>query len=333
MSKVLLLNEDQVRSLITMKDVVEACEKTFEGMGNDRVVNPTKINLDLGSGGNWPGYNAGMNAMPAYIGWQNAAGLKWIGGWFNNPAKGLPFIRAMILLVQPEDGTFLAAMDGAFITNMRTGAQAAVAFKHLSGKKEIVMGLYGAGAQGRTQTQAFAEVTRISELRVFDINQAAAEKFKADMEKLLPGRIRVCTDKKDAAMGCDAVVSVTHGKDKFIKNEWIKPGAVVFPLGSGTEASDELLASADKIVVDHVGQTLHRGALVDVVNRGLIGEKDLYGTIGEVVAGKKKGFETGKERIVCVAIGTGAMDVTSACVAYQRAKERGIGTEFAFTNN
>lgn len=332
MSNMLLLSEDQVYSLITMKDVVEACEKTFMGMGSDKVVNPTKVTLDLGIEGKWPGFNASMNAMPAYVGWQNIAGIKWIGGWFENPSKGLPFLSAMILLIEAETGRFLAGMDGKLITDMRTGAQAAVAYKHMTDKRKIVMGLYGAGVQGRTQVTAFAEVCDIQEVRVFDINPAAAEKFKADMEPLLPGKIKICDEQKDAAVGCDVVVSVSHGKDKFIKNEWVKPGAVVFPMGSGTEASDELLLSADKIIVDHVGQTLHRGALSDVVSKGKLSEENLYGTIGEVVAGKKKGFENDSQRIVCIPIGTGAMDVSSACVVYQRAKEQGIGAEFAFTN-
>lgn len=332
MSNMMLLTEDQVRSLITMKDVVNACEKTFEGMGNEEVVNPTKVTLDLGINGKWPGFNASMNAMPAYIGWQDIAGIKWIGGWYDNPSKGLPFLSAMILLLQAETGKFLAAMDGKLITDMRTGAQSAVAYKHLSGKKNISMGLYGAGVQGRTQAAAFSEVCHIDELRVYDISREASEKFKEDMEHLLPGRITICDEQKDAAIESDVVVCVSHGKNKYVKNEWIKPGAAVFPMGSNTEASDELLTGVDKIIVDHIGQTLHRGALKDVVERGLIGEKDIYGTIGEIVVGKKKGFEDQKQRIVCIPIGTGAMDITSACVVYQRAKERGIGTEFAFTN-
>lgn len=328
----ILLSEDQVRSLITMKDVVDACEKTFMGMGTDKVVNPTKVNLDLGIEGKWPGFNGSMNAMPAYIGWQNIAGIKWIGGWYDNPSKNLPFLSAMILLAEAETGRFLAAMEGKFITDMRTGAQAAVAYKNFSGKKEITMGLYGAGVQGRTQAAAFAEVCSVKELKVFDINPEAAEKFKAEMNALLPDKITICRTQEEASVGSDVVVSVSHGKDKFIKNEWIKPGAAVFPMGSNTEASDELLTGVDKIIVDHIGQTLHRGALSDVVDRGLLGEKDIYATIGEVVAGKKKGFESPDQRIVCVPIGTGAMDITTAAVVYQRAKEKGLGTEFAFTN-
>ena len=335
MSKVLLLDEDQVRSLISMKDVIDACEKTFLGMGTDRVVNPTKVTLDLGIGGKWPGFNASMNAMPAYIGWQNIAGIKWIGGWYDNPSKALPFLSAMILLLEAETGKFVAAMEGNYITDLRTGAQAAVAFRHLSGgtvRRKVVMGLYGAGVQGRTQTAAFSEMCDIEELRVYDINPEAAAKFKADMERLLPGKIRTCAAQKEAAVGCDVVVTVSHGKDKYVRNEWIKPGAAVFPMGSNTEASDELLTSVDKIVVDHIGQTMHRGALRDVVESGKITERDISATIGEIVAGKKKGIETPQQRIVCVPIGTGAMDIASAYVVYQRAKERGIGTEFSFVN-
>lgn len=332
MSKTLLLSEDQVRSLITMEEVICVCEKTFEGMGNGHIVNPTKVTLDLGIGGKWPGFNASMNAMPAYVGWQNVAGIKWIGGWFDNPSKGLPFLSAMMLLIEPETGRFIAAMEGNHITDLRTGAQSAVAYKHMSEKRNIVMGLYGAGVQGRTQATAFAEICAIEELHVYDINLEAAQKFKFDMENLLPGRIIICETPKDAAIGCDVIVSVSHGSNKFIKNEWIKFGAAVFPMGSGTEASDELLMGADKIIVDHIGQTMHRGALKDVVEKKLISEDHIFGTIGEVVAGKKRGFEKPEQRIVCVPIGTGAMDVASAYLVYEKAREKKIGTEFSFTN-
>ena len=333
MSKVLLLTEEQVHSLISMKEVVEVCEKTFKGMGEDKVVNPTKVTLDLGIGGKWPGFNASMNAMPAYIGWQDIAGIKWIGGWYDNPSIGLPFINAMILLLEAKTGRFLAAMEGNYITDLRTGAQAAVAMKNITDKRSIVMGLYGAGAQGRTQTGAFAEVFHITELRVYDIKAEAAERFKKEMEAKYAGRvdkITVCSEPKGASEGCDVIVSVSHGKDKYIKNEWVKPGAVVFPMGSNTEASDELILGADKIIVDHIGQTLHRGALKDVVDQGKLSEKDIYATIGEVVAGKKKGLENDRQRIICVPIGTGAMDISSAAVVYKKALEQGIGVEFPF---
>ncbi len=49
MGQTLLLSEQDVHDLLSMEDVVAAVEKTFQGMGEGTVVNPSKVNLDLGS--------------------------------------------------------------------------------------------------------------------------------------------------------------------------------------------------------------------------------------------------------------------------------------------
>ena len=45
----LLLSQQEIQDLISMKDVVDVVEKTFRGMGEGTVVNPTKVGLDLGA--------------------------------------------------------------------------------------------------------------------------------------------------------------------------------------------------------------------------------------------------------------------------------------------
>ena len=242
---------------------------------------------------------------------------------------GLPYVTAMILLIDPTIGEFKCVMDGALITNLRTGAQAAVAAKYMfPNKKEISIGLYGAGMQGHMQTLAFAELFDIKELRVYDLYPAAAEKFKEDMKDAVKGDIIVCSDPKDASIG-DVVVGFTQSKDKYIKDEWIKPGQIVFPMGSYTECEDALLLNADKIIVDHVGQCMHRGALHDVVADGKLKEEDIYATIGDVAVGRKP-TDAANERIICVPIGTGAMDIAVAGIVYKRALEKGLGGTFEF---
>jgi alanine dehydrogenase len=326
----LLLSQAEVEGLLDIKDVVEIVDKTFVGFGEGTTINPTKVNLDLGETASYPAYNGFMNAMPAYVGWLDSAGIKWAGGFLGKRREmGLPYVTAMILLIDPVIGNFRAAMDGAYITNMRTGAQAAVAAKYMHKDKNIRIGLYGAGMQGHKQTMAFAQLFDIQELRVYDIYKSAAEKFKEDMKDWVKGEIIVCDTPEEAAQG-DVIVAFTQGKNKFIKNEWIKPGQIVFPMGSYTECEDELLLSADKVIVDHIGQCLHRGALADVCGDGRMTEKDIYATIGEVAAGKKPVDNAKNERIVCVPIGTGAMDIACATVVYQRAMEKGIGGKYTF---
>ena len=148
------------------------------------------------------------------------------------------------------------------------------------------------------------------------------------MKDAVKGDIIVCSDPKDASIG-DVVVGFTQSKDKYIKDEWIKPGQIVFPMGSYTECEDALLLNADKIIVDHVGQCMHRGALHDVVADGKLKEEDIYATIGDVAVGRKP-TDAANERIICVPIGTGAMDIAVAGIVYKRALEKGLGGTFEF---
>jgi len=312
-----------------MKDVVEIVDKTFIGFGKGKVINPTKINIDFGSILRWPYYNSNMNAMPSYVGWLDSAGIKWVGGFANNVNVGLPYICGMILLINPKTGQFKAVMEGAEITNMRTGAQAAVTLKYLHNKKSIKIGLYGAGIQGYHQATAISELFDIEELKVYDIKREASEKFAEDMKDTVAGDIIIADSPQEAADG-DAVICVTQAKDKFVKNAWVKPGTVLFPMGSYQECDDDFILTADKIIVDHIGQCLHRGALKELYEKGKISEKDIYATIGEIAAGKKKGRTSDKERVLCIPIGTGAMDVAVATIVYQRALKKGLGGKFSF---
>ena len=324
-----LLSRNEVQSLITMSEVLDAVEKTFKGMGEGTVINPTKVNLDLGETAPYPPYGGFMNAMPAYVGWVDTAGIKWAGGFFERKKHGLTYIASLILLINPRMGTFKAVMDGAHITNLRTGAQSAIALKYLHPDKNIRIGLYGAGTQGHTQTMAISEIFNIERLCIYDIAPEASRKFAEDMKNVVQGEIVIAKDPKEPA-DADAIICVTQSKDKFLKNEWIKPGTIVFPMGSYQECDDDFILSADKIIVDHIGQCLHRGALKELCEAGKISEHNIFATIGEIVAGKKESKRDKNERILCIPIGTGAMDIAVASIVLQKAESKGIGGIYEF---
>ena len=192
MGQTLLLSEQDVRALLPMEDVVAAVEKTFRGMGDGTVVNPSKVNLDLGEIAPYPPYNGFMNAMPAYVGFSDVAGLKWAGGNLGERKKrGIPYCSSLILLVNPHINNFIAVLDGALITNMRTGAQTAVALKYLLGLKDgerrpIHLGIYGAGMQGHMQTRAISTLFDIEERRTYDACRAALQRVREDTQGATP---------------------------------------------------------------------------------------------------------------------------------------------------
>ena len=81
MEETLLLSQSDIEAVLTMKDVVEICDKTFVGFGAGTTICPTKVGLDLGETAAYPPYEGFMNAMPAYVGWTDSAGIKWAGGF------------------------------------------------------------------------------------------------------------------------------------------------------------------------------------------------------------------------------------------------------------
>jgi len=330
--KTRLLSKKQIKGMLTMKEVVDICDKTFAGQGEGTVHCPTKVHTDFLDLARNNEVYGGTNSMPAYIGWQDVAGCKFIGGSTARHQKGLPYLYACQFLLEPRDGEFLAVMDAEYITQLRTGAQTGVALRHMIGEgKKVRMGLYGCGSQGYTQVEAVAAVAEITELRLYDIFKPAAEKLAAAMKGFVSGKTIVCDDPKDAS-DADVIVLVTVAETPIVKNEWVKPGTILFPLGSYQELEEDLVMNADKIIVDHVGQTLGRGCLKLVSAKGKITEKDLYATIGQLACGKKAVGDISKERVVCVAIGTGMLDIAVGYAFYQKAVEKNIGGFFDFIN-
>jgi len=327
--KTLLLNKSDVQKVIKMNDVIDIVDKTFQGLGDGTVINPTKVTLDLGEIADWPAYKGFMNAMPAYVGWLDSAGLKWVGGFLDNAKIGLPYLSGMILLIDPTNGQFKAVMEGAEITNLRTGAQTAVALKYLTNKKSLKISIYGAGMQAYYQIMAISEVFNIDELKIFDIKKSASENLKEKIKNIVNCKT-VALDSPENGANADVIICVTPSKDKFIKYSWLKSDTIFFPLGSYQECEDDVILNIDKIVVDHIGQSLHRGALKELSEKEKIDKSNIYATIGEIAKGKKRSSFSSEEKILCHIVGTGAMDVAVASIVYKRALEKKLGDSFCF---
>lgn len=330
--KTLLLNEQQVKSLLTMKEAVDICDKTFADLALGNTLNPAKVNLNLGdSEPTKLPYKASLNAMPAYIGWQDVAGMKWAGGFGKGRIEiGRPFLNALILLIQPNYGDFQAVMDGSWIMAMRTGAQSAVCLRHLwSGKKSGTFGIFGCGLQGRTQTMALASEYHIDKLIVYDPIPAATERFVKDMQDVVQGEIVVAKEPKEVAES-DACISVTNANDQFIKGEWFGKGSVYLSLGSYSECDDQAILGADHIIVDHVQQCLHRGNLKRLADQGKLDENSFYCTVGEMAAGLRSVENVSQKNILMVPIGMGCLDVACAGIVYKKAISMGLGETFMF---
>jgi ornithine cyclodeaminase/alanine dehydrogenase-like protein (mu-crystallin family) len=101
-------------------------------------------------------------------------------------------------------------------------------------------------------------------------------------------------------------------------------------MGSYQELEESVVWEASKIVVDSWEQTAHRGELRKLAEAGRLQRHHIHAEIGEVVVGRKTGWEPSDRHVLGVLIGLGSLDIAVARLVLQRARERGLGRAFDF---
>ena len=280
---------------------------------------PCKIYLDL------PQYHGDFRAMPAYI--DGSAGMKWVSVYPDNRQYNLPAVMALIILSDPNDSYPLAIMDGTHITNMRTAAAGGVAVKYLARKNSSVIGMVGAGKQAETQLQAISEVLpEIKEVKVFSLSLEMSRGFAREMGNKLD--LDICpVETVKAAADADVVVTTTYATSPIVLKQHIKPGTHINAIGVDAEGKQELeaaLLSGARVIIDDLEQACHSGEINVPLSRGQFKVEDIYCSLGEVIAGMKKGRESDTEITVFDSTGLAIQDIVCAKLAYEKAKDKEI---------
>ena len=325
-TEALLLSQGDIARCLDMAQTVAIVEDVFRAHGEGKVVMPTKIKLDMSSLGipNW------MNAMPAYVEPAGLYGLKFAGGFINNPAAhDLPYVMGSMMLLDPHTGVLVAVMEAGYITAMRTGATAAVAARYLARPDAGVVAFVGSGVQAGTSLQALDVVLDLREIRAVDVRPEARDRLVAQATEMgIP--CRAVEDNREAVEGADVIVTATTAAEPLVMRDWVKPGAFVAKLGSYQELDDALTVGADKLLVDHRGQAEGKGELAHLFEAGQISQGDVYAEVGDVVAGIVPGREGEDEIIIAAMIGMGTEDVAVGAAMLKRAEELGLGQRFDF---
>jgi len=324
--KAKLLSYHDIDKCISRAEILNTVEVVFKEQNGNNLIIPPKLHLDMSGAGK----KSWLNALPCYVGFQDIAGLKWVGGFDDNKNKGLPYIMGLIILADPDTGEFVAVIDGANITNQRTGATAAVTIKHTACQGVKTVAFIGAGVQNRMTMRFLHIVYDDLEIRVSDINPAACQAFKLEMESELGWEVKVMDDNSQAAQGADVIVTATQADAALVMDDWVKPGATAVSLGSYQEFDEQFVLTADKIIVDDWAQCSHRGELKKLAERGSIDEKNIYAHMSEIVAGLKPGRTSQNERILTHLVGLGVHDIAVSYKAWKQAEKLGIGKEFSF---
>jgi ornithine cyclodeaminase/alanine dehydrogenase-like protein (mu-crystallin family) len=316
--QLLYLSRQDVEQVgLEMATVIDLLEQAFRDKGAGKVEMPPKPGIHT-----MP--DAFIHAMPAYIPSMRSAGIKWVSGYPENQARGLPYISGLLVLNDVETGMPYAVMDCTWITGYRTGAASALAAKYLARPDSQVAGILACGVQGRTNLEALNVLFPIERVYAYDIVPEVQAGYIEEMSARLDLEIIAVDEPKKAVVDSDLVVTsgpiLKHPK-ATIERDWFKAGAFGSAVDFDSYWQPEALAQMDKISTDDHDQFNYYRST------GYFQQTpDPYADLGEIVAGLKPGRQREDERTLAINLGLAMDDMAVAPEIYHRAKEMGIGT-------
>ncbi|HUK41571.1 MAG TPA: ornithine cyclodeaminase family protein [Candidatus Acidoferrales bacterium] len=321
----LVLSEKDVQRLLDIDELIHALEQAHIQYSTGKAVMPVRLVVPL------PQIHGRITSMPGYLTEDKALGMKIVTYFQNNPKQDLPAILATIMLFSAETGKLIAAMDGAFITAIRTACASAMATKALANPNASVVGILGAGVQARAHIQALCRVKKLQRIKIYSPLGISAEHVRQELESEVGVDIEVATSAEDTVKGSDLVVTVTTAKEPILEFDWLKAGAHINAVGShrpDLREIDGTTLARSKVVVDSREAVMAEcGDILLAIKENAISENSIHAEIGEVLAGAKSGRSSAAEITLYKSVGIAIQDVAAAHLIYRKALDKKVGTE------
>ena len=321
----LLLNKEDIRSVYSMRDAIEANKDCYRMFSEGKFDVPLRAVIN--------GVHGNFLFMPAYSEELGAAGLKIVNIMPGNAAKGLPGTIGQVLLMNSETGEVISLMDGTYVTALRTAAASGAAFELFGRGGSVTGAVIGTGSQSMCQLEAMLTAAKLREVRVaarsFEKTKAFVAAAREDLASF-GAEIIACEDADKAVDGADLVTLVTTSGVPVCSAEYFKPGCTISAVGAYTYDMQELdpavFRKCGKIYFDSEDAVLSEsGDILRPLDEGTLTKEQFTGDIGDYLLGKIPGRESDDEIIVFENVGMGALDLMAAGRIFAKAVEAGAG--------
>ncbi|MGH7772854.1 MAG: ornithine cyclodeaminase family protein [Candidatus Binatia bacterium] len=337
---VLVLKNEQIEGLVPMAEVIEVIEEAFRELGENVAMNSPRARLRVPwkeEGGQYY-FNNIMGLVPG----MKSMALR-IDSSFSKEVQVASTRRrvypgdfvGLVFLFDMDSCELSAIMDDHIISTMRVGATSGVATKHLARKDAKIMGLLGSGEQARTQLTAALAVRPIKKVKVYSPTRENRERFARAMSAQCGVEVVAVGSAEEAIRGSDIVTAATNTVEPVVQGRWLEAGAHVNSIVGGDgylprrELDDETIRRAGLIVVGYKPQIFidRQAEFAERIDRGMVKPEDLH-ELGELLTGKCRGRRDEKEiTLFKNNTGMGIQFAATARRIYEKAREKGIGTE------
>lgn len=251
--------------------------------------------------------------------------FKYVNGHPQNPNQNKLTVMATGQLSITETGEPLMFTEMTLLTAFRTAANSALAAKYLASKDSKILTLIGTGAQSEFQYLAYSYLFDLEEIRYFDTDPKAMDKFEKNM-KQFDVKMTRCNDSADAVKSADIIIVCTADKrnQTVITEDMIEKDVFISGLGGDCPGKTEIqkeLVKKSTIVVEFLEQARIEGEIQQL-------ESDFVCTeIQELVKGKVNLNVSIHGTILFDSVGFALEDYSVLRLIYDLAKKNNVGKE------
>jgi alanine dehydrogenase len=319
MTEALYLSGSELEGLATVPKLIEAVRDGYRQRGEGAPAKPRTALTNDDPAGLLTGYLAVLPETGAMGGYTYSAGFGAADAWLLTP------------IFDAETGEPLAVLDGAWMNPLKTGAAGAVGLDALARADATDLAVIGSGTQARAQLRAAAEVRDFEAVRVYSPTEQHREAFATEFDRSLGASVSAVESPAAAVGGADAVITATRASEPVFDADDLEPGTHVTAMGQYHPEKRELDAAtvARATYVPDLRERAFQdaGSFLHAFETDTVGENHVHAELGEVVAGEAPGRTDAEEITVFDSGGTAIETVAAAHLLYERAVERGLGTE------
>jgi ornithine cyclodeaminase/alanine dehydrogenase-like protein (mu-crystallin family) len=314
------LSEEDVTSLVSLRDTVVALEGGVRQLGEESAFNIPKA---LGSVGEASSMHSLGSSMTGFCGYKN---------WINTP-KGA---KAVFILFDSNAGSLLAMIEANCLGQLRTSAMTALGTRWVAREGANDMALIGTGRQALAQVAAVNIVRPLERIRIWSPTAEKRRAFCAVIAEQFDMEVVEADSLEHALEGAPLVTTVTRASTPFVKAAMLERGAHLNAVGAilpnYAEFEQALFERIGFIAVDDVANAKKASReLIDYFDKGAgDGQWEKVRPLGKVVVNQEK---AGADCDITLfkSMGMGISDLTVAILAYERAVQAGSGKGIPLT--
>ena len=347
----LILTNEDVEQLLTMKDCIGVVEDAFIDLGRGQGVNIPRTDVLIPSSRSagltyYPKIMAGATQRSRVFALRINSDL-WADGTermvrVSIESEAQNKFCALVLLYSIDTCELLAICHSGFIQRMRVGATGGIGAKYLARKDATTVGLIGSSWQAGAQLLALHEVMIITHVKVYSPNRERRTGFAEEMSKVLGVQVQPVDTARECVKNVDIVDLATSAREPVIDGKWLEEGVHVHCIQPMELDNGTFLRS--NVVVSNVRPFGSTGEYpyIQVFNMGEVSRQrqNIPGTphlsvnwnntpsLSELILGQAEGRTADNQITLHLNnVGVGIQFAAVGAKVYELAKEKGVGKE------